>query len=136
MTWSNAELDYEGLPLLLRKPDYQNILQFKSKFTKLVAIVHHLEMVDKLGLPKKSYNSKISKFDDYMCDLFTVTNDGIIFLIETFNGNRTYYYYCDNTLVIDTLADKIRSKFDFDIEVMSQDDVEWSFLHNYPIDFT
>jgi hypothetical protein len=136
MTWSNAELEYEGLPLLLRKPDYQNILQFKSKFTKLVAIEHYLEIVDKLGLPKKSYNSNISKFDGYMCDLFTDTNDGIVFLIETFNGKRTYYYYCDNNLDIDILADEIKSKFDFNIEIMSQNDDEWAFLHNYPMDFT
>jgi hypothetical protein len=59
MTWSTAEIVYEGLPLLLRHPDHSNVWKFKGKFTKLVSIEHLLDKVNSDGLPERKYNSSL-----------------------------------------------------------------------------
>lgn len=93
MTWSTSEIEYEGLPLLLRRPDYPNIWKFKGKFTQIVTVEHLLEKVKQNGLPNRVYNKSLADFDNYMCTLLDHTGNGIIFLIETFAGKRNYYYY-------------------------------------------
>src|SRR5688572_31237885 len=105
MTWSSTEIKYEGFPLLLRKPDYNNIWQHKENLTLLVAVQHLLDKVMPNGLPEKNYNNSLSDFDHYMCSLFENNTNAIIFLIETFGGKRNYYYYaspqCNISMFID-----------------------------------
>ncbi len=133
MTWSTSEIEYEGLPLLLRKPDHENIWRFKDKLTKLVSIEHHLDTVTSDGLPEKKYNSKLSDFDHYMCSLFDKSNDGIIFLIETYSGKRIYYYYTSPTFNIEPLIETTKHKFKLTLEGWTQDDTGWGFLDEYPV---
>jgi len=57
LNWLTSEIEYEGFPLLLRKPNHVAIERLKPRFTKLVTIEHFLEKVTKNGLPEKSYNN-------------------------------------------------------------------------------
>lgn len=133
MTWATSEIDYEGLPLLLRKPDHQNIWRFQDRLTKLVSIEHLLDKVNSNGLPEKKYNSTLYDFDYYMCSLFDKSSDGIIFLIETFSGKRNYYYYTLPDIRIDPLIEKARLKFKVNLESWTQADIGWGFLDDYPV---
>ena len=133
MTWSTAEIQYEGFPLLLRKPDHKNVWDFKDKLTKLVCIEHLLDRVSSDGLPEKQYNSTLTEFDHDMCSLFDKSNDGIILLIETYSGKRNYYYYTKPDFTTDLLLEVLRQKFKVDIESWAQDDTGWGFLDDYPV---
>ena len=107
MTWATTEIEYEGLPLLLRKPNHSNIWTFKKRLTKLVAIEHLLEKVNSDGLPEKRYNTTLANLDHFMCSFFDKSNAGIIFLIETFSGKRNYYYYTLPDVNIDPLIETV-----------------------------
>lgn len=133
MTWSTAELEYEGLPLLLRKPDHENLRQFKEKLPILLVVEQSLSKVNKNGLPKKDYHLSLSAFDEYMCDLFPDSGNGIILFIETFNGKRSYYYYCKREFDPAALQEAITAQYEVTINVMVQEDNDWIFLENYPI---
>ena len=133
MTWSTSEIEYEGFPLLLRKPDYDNIWQHRKKLTQLVSIEHLLEEVMANGLPKKAYNKSLSDFDHYMCTIFEGSQRGIIFLIETFAGKRNYHYYTLPQYKMTEHVDEAKNKFSVDLEVSVNLDPHWGFFDAYPV---
>ena len=133
MTWSTSEIEYEGFPLLLRKPDHFNIGLFRDRFTRLVTIVHSLEKVSSDGLPDRNYNNTLKDFDHYMCSLLEGTNDGIIFLIETFAGKRNYYYYTLPLFDINPLIERGKKIFKVSLQVTVKEDFGWGFLKEYPV---
>jgi Family of unknown function (DUF695) len=133
MTWSTAEIVYEGLPLLLRHPDHSNVWRFKEKFTKLVSVEHLLDKVNSDGLPERKYNSTLSEFDHYMCTLFDKSTDGVIFLIETFSGRRNYYYYTLPNFDFASLIEQAKLKFNVNLDSWTKPDFGWVFLDDYPI---
>ena len=133
MTWSTTEIQYEGFPLLLRKPYYVNVWEFKDKLTILLCVEHRLDKVSSDGLPEKQYNSTLSEFDHYMCSLFDESNEGIIFLIETYGGKRMYYYYTAPNFNIEPQIETVKQKFNVYLESWSQDDFGWGFLKDYPV---
>jgi hypothetical protein len=133
MTWSTSEIEYEGLPLLLRSPDHSNVWEFKKRLTKLVSIVHLLDKVNSDGLPERKYNLTLADFDYFMCSLFDKSTDGIILLIETFSGKRNYYYYTLPDFNIDPLIEKAKIKFKVNLDSWTQADLNWGFLDDYPV---
>lgn len=133
MTWSTMEIEYEGLPLLLRKPDHPDVWEHKKRFTQLVSIEHLLNKVYSDGLPERKYNSTLAEFDHYMCSLFDKSTDGIIFLIETFNGKRNYYYYILPDFNIDPIIEKAKLKFKVNLNSWTMEDLSWGFLDDYPV---
>lgn len=134
MTWSTLETEHEGFPLLLRRPDYPDIWQFKKQFPQLISIHHSLEKVTANGLPEKKYNKTLADFDDSMCSLFEKTQQGIIFLVETYGGNRSYYYYTSLEYDIAPLIKKIKRQYKVSLETSSIVDKRWNFLKKYPIE--
>ena len=133
MTWSTSEIEYEGLPLLLRRPDYPNIWNFKEKFTQLVTAEHMLEKVSQRGLPDRVYNKSLTDFDHHMCTMLNEINKGIIFLIETFAGKRNYYYYTLPGLNVTSLMEKTKNNFNVNLKITIKNDGGWGFLKAYPI---
>ena len=133
MTWSNLEMEYEGFPLLLRRPDHPNIWRYKNKFTQLVLVEHTLEKVKKNGLPEGTYNKSLSDFDEQMCTLLDKTDKGIIFLIETFAGKRNYYYYIEQGFNIKHIVNNAKKNFKVNLEASINDDTGWGFLKEYPV---
>ena len=93
MNLSTAEIKYEEFHLLLRRPDHSNIWEFHGRFTQLVGIQHLLEKVTSNGLAETDYNDTLAEFDNHMSTLFNNSDDGIIFLVETYAGKRNYYFY-------------------------------------------
>lgn len=133
MTWSGSEILYEGFRLMLRKPNHINIWKLKDEFPQLVCIEHLLDKVNPDGLPEKEYNSSIAEFDHYMCSIFDESNQGIIFLVETYCGKRSYYYFTKPSFKIQSLVDIAKQKFEVNIECWEQDDTNWGFLNAYPV---
>jgi Family of unknown function (DUF695) len=134
MTWSTSEIEYEGFPLLLRKPDYNNIWQYKEHLTQLITIEHLLDKVSPNGLPEKNYNKSLASFDEYMCALIDKDTNGIIFLIETFAGKRNYYYYTLPHHDISKLIEKAKIYFKVKLTTTVKEDNGWGFFKEYPVE--
>jgi hypothetical protein len=131
--WLTIKIEYEGFPLYLRKPEYQEIFAYRDKLPNVLRVTQKLKEVNSNGLPESDYNMSLMDFDGQMCDLFNGTDDGLIFLIETFGGERSYYYFITASVDYDKLIQKIKTKNeDIDLETHSYADSEWGFLKNYP----
>ena len=134
MTWSTKEIEYEGLPLLLRRPNHTDVWNFKRVFSKLISIEHHLAEVLSNGLPESVYNESLADFDNHMCNLLHESDNGIALIIETFSGKRNYYYYVRPRFQLECLVEAVRSCFNVDLTAWEKKDPEWSFLETYPIE--
>lgn len=132
MTWFTAEVEYEGFPLLLRRPDYNDIKSFKGIFTNLVVIQQLFETVVAGGLPEPDYNDTLLEFDRELCSLFKNRSNGLIFLIETFGGKRNYYFYTAPNFEIIPLVEEIATRHHVQLNVTVREDVEMNFVDDYP----
>ena len=94
--WLATNIEYEGFPLYLRKPDHQNIFAYQDKFPNVLRVTQKLKEVKSNGLPEPDYNMSLIDFDGQMCKLFWENEDGLIFLIETYTGKRHCYYFIAN----------------------------------------
>ncbi|WP_331979671.1 DUF695 domain-containing protein [Ohtaekwangia sp.] len=132
--WLTAKIEHEGFPLYLRKPDYQNIFVYQSNLPNILRVTQKLRVVKSNGLPESDYNMSLIDFDGQMCNLFKETNDGLIFLIETFGGERSYYYFISDSVDHDGLIQEIRNKNkDIELETHLYSDNGWGFIKYYPI---
>lgn len=133
LEWGTKEIEYEGFPLLLRKPVYDDIWLSQKKYGKLLVITHMLTNVRANGLPEARYNDSLAAFDH---DVIGITKDDncLLVLIETFGGKRRYYYYTtenfDSTLSIQRLQAKYRNH---KISSENRHDLQWTFFKDYPV---
>ncbi|UKN02711.1 DUF695 domain-containing protein [Paracrocinitomix mangrovi] len=135
MTWYTANFEYEGLPLFVRKPGFENIYEFESKFPFLFFVSHQLDSVMENGLPTADYNLTLMKFDSFMTDLFSTGIEGIPVLKETYNGERNYWYYVDSDKYTDQKKQFIQENFpNLKIQVNCALDEKWGFIREYPFD--
>ena len=131
--WLTKKTEYEGFPLYLRKPEYQDIFVYRGNFPNVLHVTQKLKEVKSNGLPESHYNELLFEFDGQMCKLFDTKDGGLIFLIETFAGKRHYYYFVSDTADYGKRIEKIkRDNPDIDIETHSYADKDWDFLKDYP----
>jgi len=134
MRWLTTDTVYNGFPLYLRLPDYDDVWRFKKKYSNLLCITQKLEKVKDNGLPESDYNASLMDFDGELVDLFDNKTEGIIILVETFGGARNYWYYISSNVDYKTKVDNIRKKYTSNkIETDLQDDKDWGFIIKYPI---
>lgn len=134
MKWLGKETEYEGYPLYLRCPDYDNVWLYKQKFTKLLCLSQQLEKVKNNGLPESDYNLSLADFDYSMTNLFETNNEGIIILVETFGGERNYWYYISENLDYKSKLAEVQKKYPMHkLETIEKDDMEWGFITKYPV---
>lgn len=131
--WFTKKIEYEGFPLYLRKPDYQDIFLYQDNFPNVLQVTQNLKEVKSNGLPEANYNESLFEFDGQMCKLFDSQDEGIIFLIETFAGKRHYYYFIPDLADYEKKIEEIKKENpNIDIETHSYADKEWGFLKDYP----
>jgi Family of unknown function (DUF695) len=131
--WLTTEIEHEGFPLYLRKPDYSDIFIYQDKFPRLLRVTQKLEKVKSNGLPEPDYNMSLIDFDGEMTDLFDRDNEGLIFLIETFGGERNYYYFISDSVDYENKIEELtNNNKDIELETHSHADNDWGFLKKYP----
>lgn len=135
MEWLTTRTEYEGLPLYLRIPNYKNIWEYKSKYPELINITHEFESAKDNGLPTSDYNKSIMDFDLEITNIFQdQENCGIIFLVETYGGERNYWFYAEDSKAVSKLFDELKSKHpDKKIKLDCQNNSDWGFTKDYPI---
>jgi hypothetical protein len=130
---TSPRLEHEGYPLYLRRPEYENIWIYQDQFPLLLTITHRFDKVKSNGLPESDYNKSLSDLDHKLVCLFN-NNEGIIFLIETFGGERNYYYFVSEAVDHESKVDAVRAtEIHVNLEASMQTDKNWKFLREYPI---
>lgn len=130
--WLTAERTYEGFPLLLRRPGEIGDDLPRALYSALAVVTHEFAKRLANGLPEGAYNRGLFEMD---CDLVTVFDSermGIPVLVETFGGERNYYFYVSP----DADAVAILSAFvhRYPMERLSWEirpDPQWKFIDEY-----
>jgi hypothetical protein len=91
--WLTGQMDYEGFPLLLRRPKELDYDLLKENFPNLVVVQHQFEKTKPSGLPEDDYNTGLADFDNEVVNCFRNRRQGVTVLVETFGGKRNYYMY-------------------------------------------
>lgn len=134
MKWLTTETKYDGFPLMLRFPDYKNIWDYKEKFPNLFCITHKLEKVKNNGLPESDYNWTLMDFDKDLIHLFDDEKEGKIIVIETYGGERNYWYYVTSEVNYKSKIRSIQKKYLTNkMEPYFKEDKNWEFLKGYPV---
>src|SRR5205807_1328903 len=93
--WLGKTVEHEGHPLALRVRPKVDTADNRSAFTRLLLVTHQLAQVRSNGLPESDYNQSLAGLDQDMFRFLEGKGDGIVALVETFAGKRTYYAYVD-----------------------------------------
>ena len=134
MKWFNTDTVYDGLPLYLRRPAYENIWNYQKSFPRLFCITHNLDKVKGNGLPESEYNKTLDGFDEELVNLFDSEKEGIIFLVETFSGKRNYWHYLSRQTDYNEKVDYIKEKYPMHrIVTSNHEDSDWGFIEEYPV---
>lgn len=137
-TWHTAESEYDSLPILFRKP-FIKVSEFPTlskDYPVLMVLTHSLEKVRSNGLPEPEYNQSLENFDLAITAPFKIDTNGIVGLIETFSGKRTYYIYITEFFKVSDFVENLKSQFPYEncaIEV--EPDQNWRLLNGYARDF-
>jgi len=131
--WLTAKIKHEGFPRYLRKPDYKDIWILRDKFPVLLTVTHKLRKVDANGIPDPDYNESLGEFDNQMTRLLRQENEGVIALVETFGGERNYYYFVTDKIDYEEKIKRIKeTNKDVELEIHSRTDKDWDFIKQYP----
>lgn len=136
MPWLTKKVDYEGFPLLLRRPNHKRIRQYQKEYFHLFCLTHTLEKVTNNGLPELEYFDTLIDFDGILVDLFELETEGITLLVETYCGKRNYWFYLKDGVDYLSKFNKLCDEnFDKNLEYTIRKDNEWSFIEKYPLAF-
>jgi hypothetical protein len=92
-SWLGATVTYEGAPMALRVRPNVDTIHNRERFSQLVEVTHELAQVRPDGLPTPDYNESLAEFDAQIIEVLEKQGLGITVLVETYNGQRSYYAY-------------------------------------------
>jgi hypothetical protein len=131
-TWLNVDKTYEGFPLFLRRPADFDIEKLRPSFPSLVIVTHKFTKRKPNGLPDDDYNRGLASIDHELVCAFDVDRMGVPALIETFGGERNYYFYVSTDADVPETISRIAHRYSNEQLTWSvRPDSDWSFIKKY-----
>jgi hypothetical protein len=109
--WLGAMCRHEGAPLALRVRSGVRSWRGRSELPYLLAVTLHLTEVRSDGLPAPEYNVSLGDLDHAMFERCEQDGDGVVVLIETFSGERTWYAYGRERSIGEAVLRDIEARF-------------------------
>jgi hypothetical protein len=130
--WLNADKTYGGFPLFLRRPTDFDIEKLRPHFPSLAIVTHQFTKRKPNGLPEDDYNRGLAGMDDELICAFDVDRMGVPALIETFGGERNYYFYVASDADVTTTISRIAHRYSSEQLTWSvRPDSNWNFITKY-----
>jgi hypothetical protein len=130
--WKTTLVTYEGLPLALRVRPSIDTPDNRTAFPNLVVITHKLAQVKSTGLPADDYNESLFSFDRELQAAVSGEKEGIVFVVETFSGNRNYYGCVHDLPAAQTRIDQVCASCpQHKLTVMTRAAKAWNFYQRY-----
>jgi hypothetical protein len=130
--WLNTTTEYEGRPLELRVRPSAETADARLRFQFLAAVTHDLARVRPDGLPETDYNDGLGELDAAVIESFERAGNGLIAIIETFSGQRTYYAYVASDAVAHEAMDAIQQRFFKErLSLAVKRDPSWALFAEY-----
>jgi phage regulator Rha-like protein len=94
-----------------------------------------LNSVNNNGLPTEEYNQLLIDFDNDAVNLFDRNKNGIVFLVETYEGERNYWFYIvDSKFFFKSFEELKKKHSDKKLELDFRNDIDWNFIKDYPVE--
>jgi hypothetical protein len=130
--WLIAEKTYEGFPLFLRRPDGLDVDLLRPALPNLAIVKHKFTKRKPNGLPDDDYNHGLAEMDHVLVSAFDVDQMGVPALVETFGGERNYYFYVASDADVTETISKIASRYPAEqISWSVRPDRDWAFIETY-----
>ncbi len=125
-------VEYEGHPLALRVRPSADTAENRRAYSCLLLVTHELAQVLPNGLPESSYNQSLTGFDQDVFRFLESEGDGVVALVETFAGKRTYYAYVDVGATFKARVEELRAKYpEHVVNVSHRVEVGWETYQLY-----
>ncbi|MBC5781639.1 DUF695 domain-containing protein [Ramlibacter sp. USB13] len=136
--WLHARSTHADLPIYFRRPAVP-VAEFdalRPKYPRLLSVTHHLGHVMGSGLPEPAYNESLAALDAALTGPFDDEVDGLVALVETFAGKRTYYVYLAPAFEADAFMAGVAARFSAQkLSWKLHDDPTWRLFNGYAKDF-
>jgi hypothetical protein len=130
--WESLERVHEGFPLYLRRPLGLDFEALSPRFPIRLTVTHALSFRRFDGLPQATYNRGLEQFDSDVVSYFTKGGEGQVVLVETFGGERNYYFYVSSSVDAGVVLADLRARFPgYILEVATNVDPNWAFITWY-----
>lgn len=136
--WLNANAVHESFPIHFRRPDIRvaEIESLRPRYPVLLVITHALSRVKSNGLPESDYNLSLEALDCALLEPFDDESSGLVAVVETFAGKRTYYLYIDASFDAEGFEASIRARYaDAQLAWERNEDRGWRVFRGYARDF-
>ena len=135
LTWLTAEKEYEGFPLLLRRPAELDVDSLRPTHPTLVVVTHEFTKRRPDGLPEPEYNKSLVEMDTELVRAFDVDQIGVPALVETFGGKRHYYFYVAVDTDVAAIISAVARRYPTErLSWTVRPDPGWGFLERYARD--
>ena len=135
-SWATAERTYEGFPLLLRRPTDADTPEHRRSFSDLVIVTHTFAKRLPDGRPDAGCNRGLEDMDVAIVRAFDATRSGVPVLVETFGGERNYYFYAAAGTDVSAILTPIVAAYpDERLSWKVRPNNNWCFLDQYAEDF-
>jgi hypothetical protein len=134
--WESTQRTYEGFPLYLRRPKGLDFDSLSVSFPVHMVITHEFSFRRFDGAPEPRYDSVLEEFDLFVTGYFSETDKGQVVLVETFGGQRHYYFYVSPSVQVESVLSDLRSRFPgYKLEAAIRNDPGWKFIRNYTAEY-
>ena len=137
-TWLNTQTEHEGFPIYSRRPNVRvdEFEVLRPGYPTLLTITHVLTHVKQNGLPEAEYNESLEELDSAIIAPFRDETNGLIAVVETFAGKRTYYVYLTQLFDPEAYMHEVRIRFPHeDLSCEQRADPTWRLFNGYARDF-
>lgn len=135
-SWATTERTYEGFPLFLRRPTDVDTPEHRQNFPDLVVVTHTFVKRLPDGRPDSDYNRGLEDMDVTIAHTFDATRSGVPVLVETFGGERNYYFYVASGADVSAILAPVIAAYpseQLDWELRPNNN--WRLLDRYAQDF-
>ena len=137
--WLSTNAEHpEGFPIYFRRPDVR-VSEFEAlrpSYPRLLVVTHSLAHVKKNGLPESKYNKSLEFLDASLVSPFRDESQGLIAVIETFAGRRTYYIYLAPSFDAGAYMKDVAVNFPREsLSHEESDDADWLVFRGYASQF-
>jgi hypothetical protein len=130
--WVIIKKIYEGFPLFLRRPADFDIEKLRPSFPILAIVTHQFTKRKDNGLPEEDYNLGLANMDRALITAFDVDFMGVPALIETFGGERNYYFYVSEETDVSNIISSMSHLYPSEkLSLKVKRDADWSFIEKY-----
>lgn len=125
-TWTNATGDYAGQPLLVRLRSRLRPLAGHPELPYRLSIRWRYRPTGAHGMPSEEQQRAMGEFEDALVRLLEADRVGVLTVVYTAAGERTWVFYCTDRATAAALVDRVPpAAFQYPIQLTGEPDPEW-----------